>query len=201
MIHEPANRQAARSRASGGLLPAQAELLYHLLAHQELLDLAGHRRRKAVDELDVARDLVMGDLSLAEGADLLGARRLAVAQANPGAELLAVARVGDADDLHILDLRVAVEELFDLARIDVLAAADHHVLDPADDVAIALRVDRCEVAGVHPAGRVNRLAGPLLIPPIAEHDQIAARQQFAGGAARHDAALGIDDLDLDMRQY
>ena len=54
---------------------------------------------------------------------------------------------------------------------------------------------------MHPAGRVNRLAGPLLIPPIAEHDQIAARQQFAGGAARHDAALGIDDLDLDMRQY
>ena len=30
---------------------------------------------------------------------------------------------------------MAVEELLDLARIDVLAAADHHVLEPADDVA------------------------------------------------------------------
>src|SRR5205807_7869159 len=125
----------------------------------------------------------MGDLALAEGADLFGARRLAVAQTNPGAELLAVARVGDADDLNVLDLRVAVEELLDLARIDVLAAADHHVLDPADDVAIALRVDRREVAGVHPARRVDRLARLLRVVPIAEHDRVAAGQEFARRAA------------------
>src|SRR4029077_5054176 len=106
---------------------------------------AGYRRRKAANEFDVSRDLVMGDLALAEGADLFGARRRAVAQTNPGAELLAVARVGDADDLNILDLRVAVEEFLDLPRIDVLAAADHHVLDAADDVAIALVVERGEV--------------------------------------------------------
>src|ERR1700730_1927384 len=154
---EPAHRQP-ESGASGCLLSAEAELVDHLLAHQELLDLAGHRRREAVDELDVARDLVMGDLALAKGADLFGARRLAVAQTNPGAELLAVARVGDADHLHILDLRVAIEELLDFAGIAVPAAGDHHVLDPADDVAIALRVDRREVAGVHPAGSIDRLA-------------------------------------------
>ena len=47
---------------------------------------------------------------------------------------------------------MAVEELLDLARIDVLAAADHHVLDAADDVAVALVVHGREVAGVHPAG-------------------------------------------------
>jgi hypothetical protein len=46
---------------------------------------------------------------------------------------------------------MAVEEFLDLARIDVLAAADHHVLDAADDVAIALGVDGGEIAGVHPA--------------------------------------------------
>src|SRR6266446_7985548 len=159
---------------SRGLLAAEAELVDHLLAHQELLDLAGHRRWKTVDELDVARDLVMGDLALAERADLFGARRLAVAQTNPGAELLAVTRVGDADHLNVPDLRMAIKELLDLARIDVLAAADHHVLDPADDVAVAVRVDRREVAGVHPAGSVDRLARPLLIPPIAKHDQISA---------------------------
>src|SRR5436190_1854971 len=172
MIHEPANRQAARSRASGGLLPAQAELLYHLLAHQELLDLAGHRRRKAVDELDIARDLVMGDLALAEGADLLGARRLAVAQANPSAELLAVAWVGDADDLNVLDLRVAVEELLDLARIDVLAAADHHVLDPADDLHVPVLAHRRQIARVHPAGLIDRLRDLRRLVPIAEHHRV-----------------------------
>jgi hypothetical protein len=35
----------------------------------------------------------------------------------------------DADDLDVLHLGVAIEELFDLARIHFLAAADDHVLD------------------------------------------------------------------------
>ena len=59
------------------------------------------------------------------------------------------------------DRRVAVEVLLDLARIDVLAAADDHVLDPPDDVAVAVGVDGREVAGVHPARGVQRLGRPL----------------------------------------
>src|SRR5262249_437184 len=111
----------------------------------------------------------MRDLALAEGADLLGIRRLAVAQTNPGAELLTVTRAGDGDRLDILDLGMTVKELFDLARINVLAAADHHVLDAADDVAIAFVVERGEIAGVHPSGSIDCLAGFLLVVPIAEH--------------------------------
>src|SRR6202045_896341 len=107
----------------------------------------------------------MRDLPLAKGANLLLGAAPAVAQPNPGAKLFAVARVGHADHLHILDLRVAVEELLDLARIDVLAAADHHVLDPPDDVAVALGVYGREIAGPHPAGRIDRLARLLLVIP------------------------------------
>ena len=80
----------------------------------------------------------MRDLALAEGADLVGGQRLAGSRPDPGAELLAIAVVGDAEDLHVLDLRMAIEKFLDLARIEVFAAADHHVLDAADDVAIAL---------------------------------------------------------------
>ena len=118
---------------------------------------------------------------------------------DPGAELLAVAVVGDAEDLHVLDLRMAIEEFLDLARIEVLAAADHHVLDAADDVAIALGVDHGEVAGVHPAVGVEHVGGLLRLVPIAQHHAVAAGAEFAALAARHDAALEIDDLDLDMR--
>src|SRR6516162_11080875 len=142
----------------------------------------------------------MRDLALAEGADLFHGDDLSVAQAHPGAELFAVARIRDADDLHVLDLWVAVEKLLDLARVNILAAADHHVFDPAHDVAIAFFVDRREVAGVHPSGRINCLVRFLLVFPIAEHDQIAASQELAGGTARHDPTLDIDDLRLDMRQ-
>ena len=125
--------------------------------------------------------------------------RLAVAQLHPGADLLAELRVGDAEHLHVDDLRMAVEELLDLARIDVLAAADHHVLDAADDGAIALVVDGREVAGVHPAGAVDRLRGALVVVPVAEHHRIAARAQLARRAGRHHAALGVDHLRLQMR--
>src|SRR5690606_19581793 len=43
-----------RSSSSGSLRLIQPERLLHLLPDQELLDLAGHRHREAVDELDVA---------------------------------------------------------------------------------------------------------------------------------------------------
>src|SRR5690242_15386384 len=92
-----------------------------------------------------------------------------------------------------------VQELLDLARIEVLPAADHHVLDTADDVAVAVRIDRGEVAGVHPAGLVDDLGRPLLVAPVPEHHRIAAGAEFTRGPARHDMTLGIDDLHFEMR--
>src|SRR5947208_1174774 len=127
------------------LLFLEPELADGLLAHHEFLDLAGDGHREGIDELDVARDLVVGDLALAELADLLGGRLLAVMQLDPGADLLAVLLVRHADHLHVLHLEMAVQELLDLARIDVLAAPDHHVLEPADDVDVARIVHRREV--------------------------------------------------------
>src|SRR6185295_17325288 len=124
--------------------------------------------------------------------------RFAGPGADPGAELLAVAVVGDAEDLHVLDFWMAIEEFLDLSGIEVLAAADHHVLDAADDVAIALGVDDRDIAGVHPAIGVEHVAGLFRLVPIAQHDAVAAGAEFAALAARHDAALEIDHLDLDM---
>ena len=37
---------------------------HHLVAQDEFLHLAGHRHRKFIDEFDIARHLVMGDLAL-----------------------------------------------------------------------------------------------------------------------------------------
>src|SRR5437667_12731211 len=162
-----------------------AELLGHRLAHRKLLHLAGDRRGEAVDHPDIARNLVVRDASLAERLDLVRTEGRAALRNDPGAELLAVFRVRHAEHLDILDLRMPVQELLDPARIHVLAAPDHHVLDAADDAAIALLVDRREVAGVHPARRIDGVARPLIVVPIAEHDRVAARAQLAGLAARN----------------
>jgi hypothetical protein len=95
---------------------------------------------------------------------------------------------------------VAVEEFFDLARVDVLAAADDQVLDPPDDVHVAVVAHDGEIAGVHPARRIDGGVGRRNVLPVPEHDRIAARTELARCAARRDrAGFRIDDLAFEMR--
>ena len=139
---------------------------------------------KSSTTMHVARDLVVRELAGGELPDRVGVERLGAGlHLDPGAELLAVLLVGDADHLDVLDVGVGVEELLDLARVDVLAAADHHVLDPADDVAVAVLAHLGEVAGVHPAVGVDRLGGLLRLVPVAEHHRVAAGAELPGSPA------------------
>ena len=48
------------------------------------------------------------------------------------------------------------QELLQLARIDVLAAADDHVLQPAFHRAVTAGVHRAEIAGMQPAVGIDR---------------------------------------------
>src|SRR5713101_207700 len=177
----------------------QSEPRLDRLTHHELLDLAGDRHGKFVDEFDVAGNLVVRDLSLTERADLVGRQGLARARPDPCAELLAVAIVSYSENLDVQNLRMTIEEFLDFPGIEILAATDHHVLDAADDVAIALGIDDGDVAGVHPPLGVEHVGGLFPLIPIAQHDAVATGAQFAPLAAWNDAALEIDDLDLDMR--
>ena len=43
------------------------------------------------------------------------------------------------------DVRMSVEEIFNFPRVDVFSAADDHVLDPADDPAVAVLIDHANV--------------------------------------------------------
>ncbi len=132
----------------------------HVLAHDELLHLAGDRHRELLDEADVARDLEVRDL-------VLGRSRGSPPRspARPSRSLIQAQTSspyfgsGTPITSTSLDLRVCVEELLDLAREDVLAAADHHVLDAPDDLAVAVLVEHREVAAGDPARRVDGLGG------------------------------------------
>src|SRR5262245_29719732 len=126
--------------SSSRLLARQAKLVDHLLADEEFLNLARHGHRELIDEADVTRDLVVRDLASAKRANFFFVGLLLRLKSNPGAEFLAVLLVGHANDLHVGDFRMAVEKFLDLAWIEILAAADDHILDPSDDVAIAIGV-------------------------------------------------------------
>src|SRR5215212_608814 len=94
-------------------------------------------------------------------------------------DLFAVLFVGDTVDLDVRDLGVGIEELFDLARVDVLAPADDHILRPARDPDVPIFVHYREVTGVQPPLVVYDLAGLLLHVVVATHDVVAAGPQFA----------------------
>ena len=115
------------------------------------------------------------------------------------ADDLAVLRVGHAHDLDVLDAGHRVEELLDLARVDVLPAADDHVLDAPGDAVVAVLVDGAQVARVQPAVGVDGRLGGLGHLVVALHDVVAAAQQLAGDARRAVlAGLGVDDAHLDL---
>src|SRR5436190_22919109 len=97
-------------------------------------------------------------------------------QDDAGTQLLAIFRVGHPDTLHVLNLGMPVEKFLDLARIDVLAAADDHVFGAAHDAAVTFCVDGREVTAVHPAGGIDRLTGPRLVVPVPAHDTVTACQ-------------------------
>ena len=96
----PAERRGAPLHAAT-VLP-QAEVGHGGLAHLELLHLAGDGHRERVDDLHVARHLVVRDAALAELADLVLRDGRAVLHLDPGAELLAVAIVRDAEDRDVV---------------------------------------------------------------------------------------------------
>jgi hypothetical protein len=108
----------------------------------------------------VLGNLVVGDLALAELANLRLGGVDSGPQAHPGHHDLAQPRIGNADDLHLVHLGVGVEELLHLAGIDVFAAADDHVARAAGEVDAAVFVHDAQVAGVQPAVGADDLAVP-----------------------------------------
>src|SRR5215216_349210 len=178
-------------RPSGGL---------HLLRDLDLAleDLARRALRELVGEPDPARVLVVGDLLLDELTQLVGVDLLALLEHDGGADLLAHLVVGDADDGGLGDRGVLVEDLFDLARVHVVAAADDHLLLAVDDEEVAVLVDLAHVAGAEPAILVEDLVRGVVPVPVALHDIVAADGDLADGVRALDiVAVVVDELHLD----
>src|SRR5262245_25861079 len=105
----------------------QAQFLLHRVTDLEFLNLAGDGLRKRLNEFDVPRNFVVGELLAAELADFVGGDGAASLQLDPNAKFLAIFWIRYADDGGLLNGGVGKEELFDLAGIDVFATTDHKV--------------------------------------------------------------------------
>ena len=90
-----------------------------------------------------------------------------------------------------------VEDLLDLARVHVVAAADDQVLLAIDDEEVPVLVGLGDVAGLEPPLAVDRLGRRVRSVPVALHHVVSADHDLADLAGRHVVAVVIDDLHLD----
>src|SRR5471032_2145413 len=144
------------------------------------------------------RNLVVRYLPLAKLANIFCRRVLTLAENNPRTYFLAVFTIWNTEYLDRLNLRMPEQEFFDLARVNVLADTNQHVLYTSDDIAISLSVEGRQIACMHPAVD-NRFARFFFVAPIPFHHRITARAEFACLTDRDDFANRINQLHLQMR--
>src|SRR5262249_23621186 len=161
-----------------------------LIAQEPLQYLARRVARDHVDEGDRLGLLEARELAVAPLEHLALGQRVVLLH-HDRERRLAPFRAGLSDHRDLADLRAAEDHVFDLGRVHVLAAGDHHVLHPVLDVDEALLVDGGDVARVEPAvlDRLGRRLGAL---PVLLHDVLAADDHLALLAGRDALAVVVD---------
>src|SRR5581483_5062915 len=117
-----------------------------------------------------------------------------------GGDLLAEHVVGDAEHGDVHHRGVLEERRFHLGGVDVLAAADDHVLGAVRDVDEALVVEAGDVAGAQPTAVDERVGRRLRLVPVALDDVRPPHPQLPGLADGQVVAGLVHDADVVDRQ-
>src|SRR5205823_14787883 len=91
------------------------------------------------------------------------------------------------------------QSVLDFRWVDVDAADDEHVLDPADDAQAAAVVDHTEVTGAQPSVRRQGLCRRVRVVEVTGHDRLAADDDLTRFARGDVAASAVGDADLEPR--
>ena len=143
----------------------------------------------------VRRDLVVREALLHEGLQVFGVD--VGARLDHRLELFAVALVGHAEHRAVDDGGMREEHLLDLARVDVHAAADHHVGRTVGEEQVAVVVEVADVADG------ERAVAPRLLGLLGRRRGSGSARHPAAGcrssrrARRGTVPVVVDDPDLD----
>ena len=122
-----------------------------------VVGLAARVARHLVDEVELPRHLVAGDLGAAVLDELVeGGRARPGAGSHDGGDPLAPPLVGDADDEGVEHLRVGLQRRLDLLGVDLLAARVDALRAAAEQRHRAVELEAGEVAGHRVALAVDR---------------------------------------------
>src|SRR5690349_12563411 len=185
-----AMRCAFRRRSCGGDEAVAQFALEHL---------ADRAARELVDDREVRDTLRLAEPLVRPRAQRLGVDRRAFAHDDPRRRRLAPALGGNAGDRRVGDRGMLAEHRLEVARVEVEAAADDHVLAAIDEREKAVVVEAADVAGADEAlaGGVEPLGlgGALGLAVVAGHHPCRMADDLAGIALRQLAALLVDQAD------
>ena len=85
------------------------------------------------------------------------------------------------------------QHVFDLGRIHIESANDHHVFQPTNDAHITTFVHRGQVTGMQKAVGVNRRCSASWVVEIVLHHAVTAHQQLARFTTRNLGAVRVGD--------
>src|SRR5262244_954428 len=152
--------------------------------------------RQIRQEPNLARHLVPGQVRLTMRDQVFGSRLRLGTQSHICHDSLASIFVADSNDSGLSHRRVHVQDLFNLARIDVEPRDQDHVLLPLDDVEVPILVHPRDVARVKP-GPAPVMVLPerprrfLRLLPVTAHYLGTSDDQLARLADRHVALAGF----------
>src|ERR1700688_1808851 len=152
---------------------------------------------KLVDEPPNTRDLIGGQTFSTELRQFLLGDLMPRLDLDKSDGHFAPVVIRNPDDRSSHDGGMGVENILDLAGIDILAAADDHVLAPALNAAISVLVETPQIAGVKPAFGIDCRSRRFRIVEIVLHDGVSASADFADLSDRHNRA-GFRTGDLDF---
>src|SRR5260221_14524675 len=120
-------------------------------------------------------------------------------RANDGMNTIAPLLVGQPDHRSFDDPLIAQQDVFDLARVDVVPSRDQHVVLPVENVEVAVLVHAADIAGVEPAIAEGPFRG-LRPVPVARHELGAAADDLAHLAGAKEIVVLDDHAGLDCRE-
>ncbi len=169
-----------------------------LAAQLDFVDLSDRGLRNLIHDLDGRRNLVFCKIAGAVRQQLIRFHGRGVFQNHVSHDDFAAIMVGNADGGGFFHGRTHVQHVLDLARVDVIAADDDHVVLTAANEEIAVIVDLSDVSRIEPsiAQRFRALLRPVA---VAGHQLGTTCANFPMGTARQDLAAALDVDDLDFR--
>ena len=163
------------------------------LTENGFFDLTGGVSRN-VSQDDLLRPLVAGKL-VAELLEFFYSAVAAGFDLDDGACDLAQSLIGKSDYCDVLYLRIFLEEVLDLDRVDVLTAGYDNVLLTVYEEVEAVFILTCHITCEEPSVSQG-LLGRFRISVVFEHDAGALDAELADLALRYGVAFFVNDLAL-----